>query len=329
MNTFTRSKLVLTLLAVAGCSQIIGLSDYEVDPSLDETSGGDDSGSGGKSGSTAGNGAGGKTVIPGVGGEGGDGAGGQGGAGAGAEGGMSSGEGGSPEAGAPPSGGKGGAGGTSGAGGKGGSGGLGGGSVLVPCDSAGCCTLAGGVPTSVELLADGGMELGPISEGNPYWTRKSTGDYEPITSDETWPAESSPYYAWLAGIEEETTVLWSEDVTIPSNAGWLQLSGYRLFEVDSHDAENYDEAAVGMYGYGDEAADEVKLFYWTDPAITDSIGWGDTADWTYFSTTFSAAPHVNKVRYLSLLGYSDAYPEGLVSHYLFDTISLKAFTCYK
>ncbi len=315
MNTFTRSKLVLTLLAAAGCSQIIGLSDYEIDPSLDDTSGGTDSGDGGESNPTAGNG--GKKPVGPVGGAAGDNA--IGPAGAGGEGGN----GGEPQGGAPPNGGNAGAGGA-----EGGEGGEAPG-VVVPCDSTSCCTLAGGVPRSVELLADGGMELGPIQDGNPYWTRKSTGDYEPITSDDTWPAQSSPYYAWLAGEVDETTVLWSEDVDIPSNAGWLQVSGYRLFEVDSHDAENYDEAAVGMYGYGEEPEDEVALFYWTDPSISDSLGWGDAEDWTPFSTSFSAAPHVGKTRYLSFLGSADAYPEGLVSHYLFDTISLKAFTCYK
>src|SRR6187402_3430643 len=157
MTRVNRSKLVFTLLALGGCSQIIGLSDYEVDPSLDEPgAGGESAGSGGK------NSTGGKSnVIPSLGGEGGTAGSGQGGAGGEAgmvsEGGVSGdGAGGDAQGGVPGEGG-------AGAGGTGGTGGTG--TVLVPCDSAACCALATGVATGVELLEDGGFELGTVAEG--------------------------------------------------------------------------------------------------------------------------------------------------------------------
>lgn len=331
MTAIHRSKLVLTLLAIGGCSQIIGLSDYEVDPSLDEPgSGGESAGSGGKTN------AGGKTsVIPGLGGEGGAVGGTSGEGGVLNEGGVSGdGAGGDAQGGEPSVGGASGSGGSSGSGGKGGSGGTG--TVLVPCDSAACCTLAAGVATGVELLEDGGFELGTVAEGNTPWTESSTNDIPAITDDTSfgWSPREGLYYAYLAGLQDETSTIWSEDVTIPNDAGWIEVTGYRLFQVDATDATNSDYSVVGFYGYEANSPDE-EPFYWTDPAVTGSNGWGNVSVWTRFTASWSATPHKGKVRYLGIEGYADTYPvvtdpdDTDASSYLYDSISLKVFRCYK
>jgi hypothetical protein len=326
MSYLTRSKLVLTLLTVAGCSQIIGLSDYEIDPSLDEPGSAGETSSGASGGTTNGKGgstSGGKSsVIPGAGagGEAGEGTNGQGGSGA--DGGTT---------GAAGDGGQNG-GGTA----AGGDGGQSGGGELVPCDSLNCCMIAGGVAKGVELLQDGGFEKGLITGGESPWTQQSTNDFETITdgSDYGWAPRGGSYYAYLSGVQEEETLLWSEDLQIPADAGWLQLTGYRIFQVDAKNAANTDYGAIGFYGYGENDPVE-EPFYWTDPALTGSIGWGDVTSWTPFSASWSATPHQGQERYLQFVGYSDSYPvvddpdATDASSYLFDSVSFKVFRCYK
>lgn len=288
------------LLLAAGCSQILGLGDYEVDPALDGPSSGGTT-AGGEGGGGQGDGG-----TP-------NGAAGEGGA---------PGDGGDPGVGGVP-----GNGGTPGSAGEGGAPPLG---ELVPCDSAACCTAALGLPVGVELLQDGGFEDGPVGDQLTVWTQFSTNDFEAImTAGLGWEPRTGEYFAYLSGYPGETTYLWSEDVLVPGDAGWLELTGYRNFQIDTEDGVNADFAAVTFFSY-DDSADEY-LFFWTTPG-GGSDGWGETLSWTRFSASWSAEPHRGEIRYLALAGESDEYSTNASrdsSSYLFDDLSLKAFRCYR
>jgi hypothetical protein len=138
--TSQNTKLgMLLLLTVGGCSQILGLSDYDIDPALGDAGeggqatqgegGGDTSGSSGKSGSSGDAGAG--NV----------GQGGQVG-----QGGEPPVQGGMPAVGA------------AGAGGEGGTPQVP--VTVIPCDSVQCCTSAGGIAEDRQLLQNIDFEAG-------------------------------------------------------------------------------------------------------------------------------------------------------------------------
>lgn len=307
-----RSQLQLPLvllLTAAGCSQVLGLGDYEIDPALDTAGNGGSSGdssSAGKGGKSAGSSGstneGGSPIIPVQGGMAGvpttpieGGAGGEGGSSVG-QGGMPISEGGSP----------------------------------ADCLTSACCSQLGGTPIGQELLVDGGFELGTVAEGLTPWTEESTNDIPAITDDTSfgWEPRDGFYYAYLSGIAGERTTIWSEDVIIPATAVWLELSGYRLFQIDTQDAVNADFAGVGFYSYDNSDPEELP-FFWTAPGA-NSDGWGDAPAWTRFTKSWAAAPHVGQTRYLGIRGESDFYSNDIdttSSSYLFDSISLKAFHC--
>jgi hypothetical protein len=286
-----------TLTAVAGCSQIVGISDYEIDPKLD--------------GAAIGEGGSGNTAAGGTKNDAGSPNGGQGGA-------PDPGSAGSPMAGEA---------GTAGAAPR----------AVLPCDSADCCTELGGTPEGVELLNDGGFELGPVGDGESPWTQLSTNDLEIITNDPEYKFDpkSGEYYAYLSGLAGERSTLYSETITVPNDAGWLVVSGYRLFQIDLEDAINEDFCGVGFYEVPPAMALEIP-FYWSSTA-NSTDGWGDTPTWKRFEASWDAAPHQGMKRRIGLVGESDEYPaeadvtadDLTSSSYLFDDVSLKSFRCYE
>jgi len=283
--------------AVGGCSQIVGISDYEIDPKLD--------------GAAIGEGGSGNIGAGGTKNDAGSPNGGQGGA-------PDPGSAGSPVAGEA---------GAAGAAPR----------TVLPCDSADCCAELGGTPEGVELLKDGGFELGPVGDGESPWTQLSTNDFEVITSDPDYgfDPKSGEYYAYLSGIAGERSTLYTETITVPSDAGWLVVSGYRLFQIDVEAEPNKDFCGVGFYEVPPAMALEIP-FYWSSTA-NSTDGWGDTPTWKRFEASWDAAPHHGLKRRLGLVGESDQYPaeadvmaEDLTSSsYLFDDVSLKAFRCYE
>lgn len=320
------------LLAAGGCGQIIGLGDYEIDPKLDGPSG--------------------RAGTRNEGGEGGDPS--HGGSSNGANGGKAgsnpqpvAGEGGTKpvpnptagEAGQPPT--------------DGGTGGVAPGPVVIPCDSVDCCTTKGGRAVGEELLvvpvsttcdplteycdpSYGGFEYGPKADGNSPWAETSEKGFPLVTDgvEEGSEPHKGTYLAFLGGVHDESSLLISQPLDIPSDAGWLTLSGYRLFEADRadpSDMENGDSMSLSLW----DETDVLEVpFYWdySDPGIA--------ADWTKFESTFDAEPHQGTTRYLYALGKTDSwsdadgtggaanvgYPGG--SNYMIDDLSLKVFRCY-
>ncbi|RYZ05998.1 MAG: hypothetical protein EOO73_17785 [Myxococcales bacterium] len=301
----------VSLITIAGCSQVLGLGDYDIDPALDGK-GGSSIGAGGTQGdagadSTPSSGApqvpaGGEPNLP-VGGQGGQ----------GGQGGESTGQAGM--GGAPPL-------------------------EVVPCDSIDCCKDKGGTPVGVELLTDGSFELGPASEGLSPWFEESTNALDVVTNDPDlgFEPKSGSYYSYLSGLQGERSSIYSEDVVVPEDAGWITLSGYRLFQVDVQDEVNEDFALIAFYD--PEEKDPVELPFWWGNPVEHPDGWGDTPIWKKFEATWDAAPHQGMKRYLGLRGESDSYPlepaeipeeddTTYASSYLFDDVSLKIFTCVK
>lgn len=304
----TNLKVLLgSLLVASGCGQILGLSDYDIDSSLDDPSGegGDGTGQGGKSGGgKSGGGEAGENQS-----EGGTGNQSEGGTGNQSEGGTNGNEGGVPgqggdqgQAGMPPI--------------------LG---ALIPCSSADCCTDADGEAVGVELLLDGGFEDVPQT----FWEETSSEGFDLIMTGEeaNVPAQGGERIAFLAGIELETSDIETPLLAIPANAGWFELSGYRWFELDSLSPDNLDFAGIGFYSTA--TSDPLELpFFWD---TSDDAG--DTTGWERFEASWSAAPHAGESRYLLVRGSADEFADDpadfAASNYLFDSLSLKIFRCYE
>jgi hypothetical protein len=312
------SRQVITVCSslafIGGCTQILGISDYEVDPKLDGTGAGDAAGQGG-SGDTGTSGSAGTKPSGGTKND------------------AGSPNGGQPQGGAPEPG-------TAGSSMTGDAGAGGDAPVVgtvVAADSAEKCTELGGKAVGVEMLKDGGFELGTVGDGDSPWTQLSTNSYEVITNDPDFGFDphAGTYYAYLSGLQGERSTLYTEPLTIPSDAGWLVVSGYRLFQIDVQDAVNADFCGIGFYAIPPNDALEIP-FYWSDPA-SSTDGWGDSPNWKRFEASWDAAPHKGQKRKLGLVAESDTYPDKataapddtLASSYLFDDVSLKVFRCYK
>ena len=141
--------------------------------------------------------------------------------------------------------------------------------------------------------------------------------------------KAGAYFVYLSGIANEDSTVY-QYVVVPKDAGWLVVSGYRLFQIDTQDDINMDFAAISLYSY--PAGDLVEApFYWGRP--TDSTdGWGNTSTWKFFQASFDATPHQGLKRDIEFRGASDDYStvtKPKSSSYLFDELSLKAFRCYK
>jgi hypothetical protein len=167
-------------------------------------------------------------------------------------------------------------------------------------------------------------------------------DGEALDGDDTndlelgWEPRSGDFYAYLSGIQGERTSVYSEDVIIPDDAGWLTVSGYRRFQIDELNAANADFALVGFFSYENDSAEETP-FWWGDPG-TYPDGWGNTVTWVKFQSSWDATPYQGLTTYLGLRGESDLYPAdpdpeddvpGDASSYLFDDVSLEVFRCYE
>jgi hypothetical protein len=306
------------LLTLGGCSQIIGLSDYDIDNKLGaageaSTDGGDGSGgkttTGGKNGNAGTNNTpGGDTSMP----QGGD---------------QNMPQGGDqnmPQGGQAPQGGSDGAGGAAPLG------------ALIPCDSAECCTLKGGKAVGLEIFKDGGFEGGPVGDGNTAWTQESTNDEEIITltdPDNTalfFDSHSGDYYAYLSGIAGETSSVYTPNFVVPKDAGWMTLSGYRYFQVDTADNMNKDFCGIALYDPA--VTDPAELpFFWGIPG-THPDGWADERSWKKFEASWDAVPHQGQKRYMGFRGSSDSYSTDAdldSSSFLFDDVSLKVYRCYE
>lgn len=317
MRLSSRSVSFFTLLAIGGCAQVVGLSDYKVDPSLD---GGGKGGKtsvpeGGDGPSEGGSNDAGKTSIP----QAGDDTGGS--LGVGGQGGESSMPGAGGDAGAPPVGG-----------------------TLVPCDSITCCTQMGGTAVGEEIVTDLGFEAGPVEDGNTAWTEDSTNTLEAITLTDPDPnddvglgfqSHAGDYYLYLSGLAGEETTIYTPNFTVPKDAGWMTISGYRRFQIDLQDTTNTDFCGIALYDADPAVTDPLELpFFWGKPPAHPD-GWGDSSTWKKFENSWDAAPHQGKKRYLGIRGHSDEYPVNPPvgdldsSSFLFDDVSLKVYRCYK
>jgi hypothetical protein len=314
----TRPKLKLTLLAaltLASCSQVLGIDDYDIDDKLDRGVGGNgnQAGQGNAGGSDGGSDN---------------------------QAGAPDNQAGAPSTGGQPSGGSGNTGGSAvGGTDPGGAGGDGGGpplGQLIPCDSLDCCDAADGVVVGTELLGDGGFEL--AAEDASLWLQESIEGVEAITDDLElgWKPRSGDVYTYLSGIPGERTSVYSEDLVIPDDAGWLTVSGYRRFQIDEMDETNEDFALVAFFSYENDSAEETP-FWWGNPS-TYPDDWGNTLNWVKFERSWDAAPYQGLTTYLGLRGESDLYPAdpdpeddvpGDASSYLFDDVSLEVFRCYE
>ncbi len=231
MKTQTKLGMLLLLMA-GGCGQILGLSDYEVDPALgDAGEGGQAQGEGG--GDTSGGS--GKTGDAGAG---------------------NVGQGGEPEGGMPGVGG-------SGVGGVGGSPEVP--VVVIPCDSVECCTAAGGIVDERELLQNVGFE-----EGQVWWDEASVAGFDIIVHEDdagTINAHLAEWFSWFGGAINESATLTSPPIDVPADTGWVTLSGYRYLVYDSLTSTT-DWAAISLF-QGEDLYEDI--FFWDNFAYDTSV----------------------------------------------------------
>ena len=290
-----------TLTAAAGCSQLLGIGDYEIDPKLDGSAGAAST-DGGDAGTSN---AGGRAGTP------------------SSPGGEGPGNGGTAHAGEQnmPQGGEAGGGGAAGASPLG---------EVVPCDSADCCEQLGGTAVGIELLKDGGFELGAPEDGSPWKEVTTTAGNALIIDDLSFGFEPKvgDWFVYLSGLAGEESTIYQTPV-VPKDAGWLVVSGWRLFQVDTQDDMNADFAGIGLYAFPSGDNVEVPAF-WSAPPAQD--GWGDAPKWIRFEYSFDALPHQGLKREIDFRGSSDEYStdtDSKASSYLFDELSFKSFICYK
>jgi hypothetical protein len=283
---------LLTLVLAGGCAQILGISDYEIDPSLNDGEGGDGSASGGN--------------------------------------GQEGGSGGSTtQGGEPTTGGNEGDGGEPVVGGGapvGGSGEGGASGELVPCDSPACCAAEGGTPIGGELLQDGGFELGTYAEGNTPWEEYSEQGYAIITDGfaEMVTPRVGQYMAFLAGVALEISTLQSETLSIPPNSGWFEVSGYRWFEIDDTDPVNEDFMSIGLFNFATDDLEELPFFWELDSATGSWTRFSTT-----FNASPHGNKDLYLLLLATTDDIDDgSIPLG-GSNFMMDEVSLKLFSCFR
>ncbi len=287
------------LLLVAGCSQLIGLSDYEIDPPLDGAAGDAQAGEGGADGGGSPSGG-----APGHAGESGQ-----------SQGGdpvTSGGDPNLPQGGQPP-----GQGGDTGASGAGGAP-----SPRLDCDSIECCEDVGGRVIETELLVGGDFETNRTRWDGYYVVNDDLEVFSKATNDSI-PAHSGVWYAWLGGVSSDTAVLDSPAFVIPPGTQWVGFTGQRFFAFDSPTLTG-DFTLIGLYEPG--AADATELFdLWDNFAF-------DTDDWEPMSYPDIPAAHlVGNTYVITAFGVTDDQfdngDEQEASNFFYDDFSFKAYRC--
>jgi hypothetical protein len=301
---------VLTLLAIGGCSQIIGLSDYEIDKELDGA-GGEAVGGDGSGGSTAGSKS-----------EGGDGPVDRGGEGPIDRGGETS-QGGEVNGGGTPS--------TAGQPGVGGEGGSA--PVPIDCDSEECCNDEDGVVVQVggELLPNGDFEA---KRSSWYGYYDSSDTLDVFTENDPVEAHSGDWYVWLGGTVDDAAELQSPTFTVPEGASWLRMAGFRFFAFDSL-ALDGDAAAIALYPAS--GTDAVEVFSFWDNYEYDNDRWEE-----FVGSHVPAEAYVGDEYFVSIVAVTDALydvdpppdpedpdppVEQKASNFFFDDLSLTAYRC--
>lgn len=300
--TSSHFKLLATLLVAGGCSQILGISDYQI---VDDPTGeGGDTGQGGDG------------AVSGKGGK--AGAAGDAGAPSQAGDGPGPGPGGSDQGGMP---GQGGSGTVGGAGGEGGEPPII--RTLIPCDSVECCTDAGGVVDELQLLQNVDFEA-----GQEWWDEYSDLTYDLIVSEDdtdTVNAHAGKWFVWMGGAEDEGAVLSSPTLEIPADTGWVTLSGWRYLVFDSATATT-DFAVVQLWDENDFDTPYENIYLW-DSAVYD------TNSWTKFEVSGAGELYAGLPLQLWISGFTDATADDPVgqaaSNFFFDDISFVAARCYE
>ncbi|HYP88275.1 MAG TPA: hypothetical protein VEQ59_08975, partial [Polyangiaceae bacterium] len=173
------------------------------------------------------------------------------------------------------------------------------------------------------------FELGTLADGSP-WKEISSGEFSLVVDKTATDAETAlphkgDYFAWLGGESNESSFLDSEALDVPADAGWLTLSSFRKFQIDSDvtDTTNDDFAWIALL---DSEGDISDFFgYWdnTDPSETNG--------WVKYEQTIDATSIQGQSLVLELAAVDDMYSTSADitgSNYMFDDVSLKAYRCY-
>lgn len=177
--------------------------------------------------------------------------------------------------------------------------------------SAGSGNVLGGCDN--QLLANGDFEAGPTSS----WGEESTwpgieiivaSTNSALVAENVTPYAGT-YLAWLGGIPDNdwdhNLVTLTQDVTLPSDAATLTLSGYRWVESVDDDSGAFD---VAFLEFDDEAGDVVwQAQAWSNQTTTNG--------WSAFQATTTVEPAYRGQK-LTLVAYSNTDPGGKTSFFL-------------
>jgi hypothetical protein len=171
-----------------------------------------------------------------------------------------------------------------------------------------------------QLLANGDFEAGPT----PTWGEQSgwpgieiivRKDNSDLLAEGVAPYAGN-YLAWLGGIPDNEwdhyLVILTQDITLPSTASTLTLSGRRHVTSVDDPSDVFD---VAYLEFDNEAGDVV----WQAEALTNQ----DTTDgWVAFESSTNVEPQFRGQK-LTFVAYSNTDPQGQTSFFL-DDLRLEA-----
>ena len=165
-----------------------------------------------------------------------------------------------------------------------------------------------------ELIVDGGFDSAAA------WVQASSTNYDILYHENDTPvfAHSFPRLAWLAGLPDELSELWTAvPIEVPAGTRSLDFSIY--YHIDS----NIETADTDTAGAMLRAADG-------EAVLETFVEWGNqdaTTDWTRFSARLEASSLEEDQVQVYLWAKTSSWSEQQVTDVFLDTVSLVANVC--
>jgi len=180
-----------------------------------------------------------------------------------------------------------------------------------PPDAAAC------VPHTTQLLGNPAFDLTPVGT---KWTEQPYDASLPIiTADPGLNPQSSPYRAWMGGLQgvdygvASITDFLYQDVVVPANTTQLVLTGYYAVATSESGSTVYDTGSVDLTDTSGTPIEPILSL--TNATIATS--------WAQVSHTFTANVSGQTVRLRFTTTNDDTNP----TSFYFDTLTLKATHC--
>jgi hypothetical protein len=181
-----------------------------------------------------------------------------------------------------------------------------------PMPDAAACT-----PHTTQLLGNPAFDLSPMGT---RWTEQPYDSTLPIiTNDPGLNPQSSPYRAWMGGLQgvdygvSSITDQLYQDITVPAGTTQLVLTGYYAVATSETGSTVYDTGSVDLIDTSGTPIEPIASL--TNATIASS--------WTQLSHTFTTDVSGQTVR----LRFTTTNDSTNPTSFYFDTLSLKATHC--